>query len=72
MSIGDYFGVFYSIPLITMSIFVSGLSLCGIPERTVQQQVWVCHVCTTKAMAVLKHGAGQWELSEVGGEILEL
>jgi hypothetical protein len=38
VSIGDYFGVFYSIPLITMSIFVSGLSLCGIPERTVQQQ----------------------------------
>lgn len=34
-------------------------------------------MCTTKAVGVLNHGAGvvatgQWELSELGGEILEL
>ena len=37
---------------------------------------WVCQMCTTKVMGDLKHGAGmvatsQWELSELGGEILE-
>jgi hypothetical protein len=42
-----------------------------VPERK------VCLRCATKAMEVLKHGAGvittpcQWELSKLGGEILE-
>jgi hypothetical protein len=36
--------------------------------------VWVCQMCTTKAMGELKHGVGmvttcQWELSELGGDI---
>ena len=43
-----------------------------------ERKIWyMCHMCTTKAMGVLKHEAAvvmthQWELSELGGEILEL
>jgi ribosomal protein L37AE/L43A len=38
-------------------------------------KVWVCLRCTTKAVEDLKHGVGmvvtcQWELSELGGDIL--
>jgi hypothetical protein len=39
--------------------------------------MWVCQMCTTKAVGILKHRARllvthQWELNELGGEILEL
>jgi hypothetical protein len=39
-------------------------------------QGWVCLRCSTKAIGDLKHGIGvvithQWELSELGGEIVE-
>ena len=35
---------------------------------------WVCLMCTSKTVRVLKHSTGttmtcQWELSELGGEI---
>ena len=48
------------------------------PERKVQQQSMVLpDVPPQKAMGVLKHGTDvvatcQWELGELGGEILEL
>jgi hypothetical protein len=40
-------------------------------------KVWVCQILTTKAVGVLKHRPGvvlthEWELTELGGEILEL
>ena len=46
-------------------------------EKDILDKVWVCLIYNTKTMGDLKHGAGvvmtsQWELSELGGEILEL
>ena len=66
---------------------VSELSLCcvflpaaarlGSREKgTAAKHGFAREMCTTKAMGVLKHGAGvvvtcQWELSNLGEEILE-
>ena len=49
----------------------------GSREKGTGSKSWVCQMCTTKAMGDLKHRAGvvmtcQWELSELGGDILEL
>jgi hypothetical protein len=40
-------------------------------------KAWVCLMCTTEAVGILKHGAGvvatqQWKFSKLGEEILEL
>ena len=49
----------------------------GFKRERYGHKVWVFQMCITKAMGVLKHGSDmvvthQWELSELGGEILEL
>jgi hypothetical protein len=49
----------------------------GFQRERYNGKAWVWQMCTTKAMGVLKHGTGvvaicQRELSELGGDILEL
>ena len=60
-----------------MLCFPSHGGSSGFKRERYGGKAWVCQMCTTKAVGVLKHGAGvvathQWELSELGGEILEL
>ena len=57
--------------------FPSHSGLSGFKRERYGGKAWVCQMCTTKAMGDLKCGAVmvatcQWELRELGGEILEL
>ena len=50
--------------------------MTGFQRERYGGKVWVCLMCTTKAVGALKHRAGivmtlQWEPSKLGGEILE-
>jgi hypothetical protein len=51
--------------------------LIGFERERYGGKAWACQKCTTKAVGDLKHEAGiamtcQWELNELGREILEL
>jgi hypothetical protein len=57
-------------------VFLYMVARLGSREKGMCAKVWVCQMCTTKAMGDLKHGVGvvvthQWKFSELGREIVE-